>query len=210
MKKKLIIPFFLLICFLIFIIYILWYNGFFISKISAKIEADYLEFNGQYYVTTNGESYTEGRTIAKADNWSIEEIKEDNSHTFVVARSFLDQHLYVLKDYTIPTSGEITKVYWNNKEITDKSLFETVQKIIQEKEVNYTFETEGIFQLTDKQKLRTLYLAYENCPIANVYIGYLGVVEGKWVITMNNNIKGQIPCYEIPQTYIQNLEKYFD
>ena len=169
-----------------------------------------LEFDGKLYRGASGEHYTEGRTIGKDGNWKIKEIKEDPSHTFIVARSFLDQRLYVLEDYTIPTSGTVTKAYWNFKEITDESFLETISKLNAEKKTTFTFETEAIFQLTDHQKMRRIYLAYENCPIATVYEGYLGVVDGRWAITTNSEEMGLVECYEIPEKYVAALEPYFD
>ena len=190
--------------------YGLWYNGVFVSANSANVFMEGLEFDGKLYRGASGEHYTEGRTIGKDGNWKIKEIKEDPSHTFIVARSFLDQRLYVLEDYTIPTSGTVTKAYWNFKEITDESFLETISKLNAEKKTTFTFETEAIFQLTDHQKMRRIYLAYENCPIATVYEGYLGVVDGRWAITTNSEEMGLVECYEIPEKYVAALEPYFD
>ncbi len=104
-KKKWIVLICVLVLFAAIFTYFLWYNGFFLSKDSAMVCAEYLEYNGKIYIPASGKDYTEGRTIAKDRNWSIMEIKEDPSHTYIVARSFLDQQLYVLQDYVDTANG---------------------------------------------------------------------------------------------------------
>ena len=87
---------------------VLWNSGFIVFDHSAIVHMEGMSWKGQDYSFAGGE-YTEGRTIAKSKNgWKIKEVKEDPSHTFVVARSFLDQYLYVSDDYTVPTSGKIS------------------------------------------------------------------------------------------------------
>ena len=59
-------------------------------------------WNGREYSSISGE-YSEGRTIAKGEeDWVIDSVNEDPTHTFIVARSFLDQYLMVADDYTVP------------------------------------------------------------------------------------------------------------
>ncbi len=202
------------------IIGLLWYNGAFITDRSAKVGNEGMIWNNKSYSTINGE-YTEERTIAKSEDgsWKINEVKEDPSHTFVVARSFLDNYLYVSDDYVVPTSGEITKVCWAGDYIEDKEFIKAVTEIDTIKTTTFDYETEAIFMLNDIQRMKRLYFAYEDCPIATVYKGYLGKINGNWVITTNissdqYNEDGSpklhtVGCYSIPDKYSQVLEKYF-
>lgn len=202
------------------ILSLLWYSGVFITDRSAKVGFEGMVWNGKNYSTISGE-YTEGRTIAKSEDgsWDINEIKEDPSHKFVVARSFLDQYLYVSDDYTVPKSGKITKVCWNEKYIQNKDFLKAMAEIDAAKTATFDYETEGIFMLTENQHMRRLYFAYDECPIATEYKGYMGKVNGKWVITTyissdQNNPDGSpkpysVTCYSIPDKFFNILEKHF-
>lgn len=73
---------------------LLWNCGVFVLDHSVMVYMEGITWKGRDYSRVGGE-YTEGRTIAKSkDGWKINEVKEDPSHTFVVARSFLDRRLY--------------------------------------------------------------------------------------------------------------------
>ena len=89
------------------VIALLYNNGFFVTDHSAIVGVEGLVWNGKNYSTTDGK-YTECKTIAKSTdgNWKINEIKEDPSHTYIVARSFLEQRLYVLDDYKVKTTTQ--------------------------------------------------------------------------------------------------------
>ena len=199
---------------------LLWNSGVFVFDRSAKVGVEGMIWNGKNYSTVSGQ-YTEGRTIAKSEDgsWEINEVKEDPSHTFVVARSFLDQYLFVSDDYTIPTSGKITTVCWNGKYIKDKEFIDAISQIEIKKTTSFDYETEAIFRLNDNQRMKALYFAYEDCPVATVNNGWLGKINGKWVITTyvssdRHNEDGslkphKVGCYSIPETYSQILEKYF-
>lgn len=183
---------------------LLWNSGVFVFDRSAIVHVEGMVWKGQDYSRISGE-YTEGRTIAKSEDgsWKINEVKEDPSHTFVVARSFLDQYLYVSDAYTIPTSGEITKICWNREYIEDKEFIKALSEIDAAKTTSFAYNTEAIFVLKDNQRMKKLYFAYEGCPVATVYKGYLGKINGKWAITTDGG------CYSIPDKYSQVLEKYF-
>lgn len=224
MKHKLLKPTIVCLCLLLVIalgiFVLLWNSGTFVTDRSAKIGVERMIWKGKSYSTTSGK-YTEGRTIAKSQDgsWKINEVNEDPSHTFVVARSFLDQYLYVSDDYTVPTSGEITQVYWNGGYIKDKDFLDALAEIDVAKTTSFDYQTEGLFILNDNQYMKSLYVAYENCPIATVNMGWLGKINGEWVITTyissdQNNEDGSpkpytVGCYYIPDKYAQVLEKYF-
>lgn len=224
MKRKLSKPTIICLC-LFFVIplgilVLLWNSGVFVFDHTAKVGFEGMVWNNKNYSTISGE-YTEGRTIAKSDDggWKINEVKEDPSHTFIVARSFFDQYLYVSDDYTVPTSGKVTKVCWNGEYIENKEFIQALTKIDSAKTTSFDYETEAIFILNDNQRMKQLYFAYENCPVATVSKGWLGKINGKWVITTyissdQNNKDGSprpymVGCFSIPDKYSQILEKYY-
>ena len=223
MKRKLSKP--AIICIFVFfavvigIFVLLWNCGVFVLDHSVMVYMEGMTWKGQDYSRVGGE-YTEGRTIAKSkDGWKINEVREDPSHTFVVTRSFLDQYLYVSDDYTVPTSGKITKVCWNGEYIENKEFLQALTQIDITKTTSFDYETEAIFILNDSQRMKQLYFAYENCPVATANKGWLGKINGEWVITTyissnQNNEDGSpkpymVGCYSIPDGYSQILEKYF-
>lgn len=193
---------------------------FVVTDHSANVGFEGVDWNGRWYSNVSGK-YTEGKTIAtsKDFNWDIKEVKEDPSHTFITARSFLANHLYVAEDYDIPKSGEITKVYWSGDYITDEDFIKAMTEIDAAKTATFDYETEGIFMLTDNQRMKDLYFAYEDCPIATEFKGYMGKINGSWVITTyissdQRNEDGSpkpyiVTCYSIPEQYASILEKYF-
>ena len=191
---------------------LLWNSGVFVFDRSAIVHMEGMTWKGQDYSIVSGE-YTEGRTIAKSkDGWKINEVKEDPSRTFVVARSFLDQYLYVSDDYTVPTSGKITKVCWNGEYIENEEFLQALTQIDSARTTSFDYETEAIFELNDSQRMKQLYFAYENCPVATVNKGWLGKINGEWVITTyisSNQKPYTVGCYSIPDKYSQILEKYF-
>lgn len=196
----------------------LWHNG--AIDHTAEVGVEGMVWGEKTYAAIGGE-YTEGKTIAKSKDgsWKINEVKEDPSHTFVVARSFLDQCLYVSDAYTIPTSGRVTTACFNGECITDDKFLEAVSQIDSMKMTSFEHETEGIFMLTDTQQMKSLYFAYEDCPVATVNKGWLGKINGAWVITTYissaQNHEDDSPrsytvgCYTIPDTYSEILEGYF-
>ena len=96
----------------------LFANGIIVFDHSGVRRGEGVYWNNALYVPASGE-YSEGKTIAKTnDGWQINEVEEDDTHTFIVMRSFLDQSLLVREDYEIPRSGEITTLFWNGKDIS--------------------------------------------------------------------------------------------
>ena len=219
--RKLTRPATIAICIIIIagMLYLSTNNEMFIADRSAQAGAEMMIWNGKSHSIVNGK-YTEGKTIAKSANgWNINEVKEDPSHTFVVARSFLDQYLYVADDYCIPESGKVTKIYWNGTYVTDKDFIHVMTEIDAAKTATFDYETEGIFMLTDNQCMKDLYFAYEDCPVATEFKGYMGKINDNWIITIyissvQTNDDGSpkpytVTCYSIPEQYAGILEKYF-
>lgn len=184
-------------------------KGYIVFDHSGVRRGEGVYWNDVLYVPASGE-YGEGKTIAKTnDGWQINEVKEDDSHTFIVLRSFLDQSLLVREDYEVPSSGEITTLYWNRKYIADEEFRRTVTEILAEAEADFEYVTDGIFQLKDNQHMRLLCAGYDGCPIATEYLGYMGTVDGTWYLTVGQSVsEGTIPCYAIPEKYTDILSRY--
>ena len=201
-------------------IYVMWDSGVFITDNSAAVGGEWMTWNGKTYVQISGE-YSGGRAIAKTKdgNTMICEVKGDPSHTFMVASSFLDTRLYVLESYQIPQSGELTTVCWDRTFITDPAFLDALAKIEAEKTTSFTYETDAIYALRDNQRMKNLYFAYENCPVTTIYKGYMGKVNGEWVITTEISLDQRdengapkpytVGCYRIPREYWDILSKYF-
>ena len=196
----------------------LWRSGAFVTDHSALYEGNTLYWNGKRYSPITAE-YTEGRTIAKTGDgkWVINEVKEDPTHQFVVVRSFLDQYLFVADDCQVPASGEVTTIAWNRTYISDPNFLNALSTIDATKTTSFEHQTDGIYILTDTQRMKPLYFAYEGCPVAIDLRGYLGKINGRWVITTYQtparNEDGSpkthiVGCYLIPEEYHAILQKY--
>lgn len=182
-------------------------KGWIVTDHSAQRRGEGVFWNGVLYVGASGD-YTEERTIAKTeDGWNIVSVKEDESHTFVVLRSFLDNYLLVREDYEIPTSGTVTAVSWNGKKIEDAAFCAAVAAIVEAKQSDFSYETTAISHLREDQHMRLVYLAYEGCPIGTEFAGWMGTVNDVWCITTKTS-GDAVWCYEIPQAYIPVLEPY--
>jgi len=198
--------------------FILLETGVYVPERAEFVSLQYVKWNGVEYSPIYG-PHTEGKTIAKGTegDYRIISVKEDPSHTFIVARSFLDDCLLVSDDYAVPTSGKLTSVAWNSRYITDKAFLLVLEKIVAERETSFIHETEAIFIYNDNQKMKSLYFAYEDCPVATNYKGYLGKINGEWVITTyiteDRAERGApqisyVGCYIIPSEYHEILSKY--
>lgn len=201
------------------LIFALILSGVLVFDHSAVLNSEELYWNGNTYISCSG-IYSEGKTIAKtADGkWDINEVKEDPSHTFVVARSFLDDSLYVRKDYQIPQSGDTHTVYIDGNKIEDTSFLDAVSQIYSSNNetVEHTFN--DIHLKTDTQDIRAVYVCFNDCPVA-VFMGYMGKFDNCWVIItdltpLKENDDGswtpyKIKCQKISPQHIQTLEEHF-
>ena len=189
--------------------YRMWYGGVFVTDRTAQVGTEALFWQGREYLAVSGE-YTEGRTVAKSEDgaWSIKEVREDPSRTFVVARAFLTQHLYVRSDYVIPTEGQVNLACWGGKYISDEAFLTAAAQIVSLRTTSFVYETDDLFSLTEEQHMRELYFAYEDCPVPTCFMGYMGTVRGEWVITTANPAASAVGCFRIPEEYIPILEKH--
>lgn len=195
----------------------LYSTGFFAPEQDVGVGADSMTWEGKRYIAVSG-AYTEGKSIARdrQSGWDINRVEEDPSHTFVVARSFLDQYLFVAEEYAIPQSGRITAASWNGVYIYDAAFLEALAKIEAESEPSFSYETDYLYAPKEDQYMRQLYVAYENCPVATVWKGYLGKVDGQWALTLRISDREDgserphtVSCYAIPQNYWSILEQYW-
>ncbi len=210
-----------LIVFLVFgLLFVLVLNGILVFDYSAVLNSEELYWNGNAYISCSG-IYSEGKTIAKtADGqWAINEIDEDPSHTFVVVRSFLDDSLYVRKDYQVPQSGDANSVYLDGIKVDDDSFLDAVSQIYSSGERTVEYATNDIHSKTDTQDMRSIYICFNNCPVA-VFMGYIGKIDGEWVIITdlsdlmeNDDGSGtpyRIDCQKINKNHIQILKNHFN
>lgn len=156
--------------------------------------------------------YKEGKTIAKVKDsgLSINEVEGDDSHTFVVVRSFIDQWLVVREDYNIPKSGKITKAYWAHQLIEDEEFLGAITEMITKVKPDSEYDTgdREIFEYTDNQNMKELYIAYEDCPVPTIYLGYMGVIDSEWYLTVGKGNGSTIYCYTIPDEYSDIFDEY--
>ncbi len=193
-----------------------WHFGWLVTDRSADVRGAYIQWNGRRYVLCSVTAYDEGRVIARSQDghYRIRELKEDPSHTFIVSRLGLgtDDGCYVAEDYAIPTEGTVTTVSWDDTYIDDPAFIAAVDDILAAKEPSFVHETDGIYRLSDGQHMRKLDVGYEDCPIAAQPKGYMGQIDGQWVITVldivgSNNL---LEMYLIPSEYIPIIEPYLD
>ena len=202
-----------------FIIY--WtVKGILVFDYSAVRRGEGVEWNGVFYEGCSAE-YTEGKTIAKTkDGFNINEVVEDESHTFIVLRSFLDQYLLVREDYEIPTSGKINILFIKGEQIKDKEFIEAFTNILENKTSSFKYETDEEFEWNNNEQMKLVRVGYENCPIATSTVGYLGTVEGKWHF-VEKNVKYDdylydelthttVTYYPIEEKYHKIIEKHWN
>lgn len=202
--------------FLASILFFLWEQGVIVADHSAEYTGD-LHWNGRVYTSITDCPFKAGWALAKTcdGNWTVYALKEDPSHTFVLVSSFLDQHLLVVENYNIPKTGRITKAVWNRESISDEAFINAVSAINGQKSTSFEYETDGIFVLNEFQCMKELYFAYEDCPLATEYAGFLGKIHGQWVITTGVSQRNEdgspkaYGLYVIPEEFHSVLEQYF-
>lgn len=184
----------------------------------AKRRGDHLYWKDNEYITSEG-YYKEGRKIARGEDFSLYSVG-DLSDTFVVYRSFLDNYLYVKKDFKIPTEGEITKLSWKGEFFNNKNLCNTIQKLLENTKnlkVSIYESPNQISVLKPDFEMGQLHVAYENTYIPTEYKGYIGILNGNWAITTNieRKVHNGIGFYKvsyviIPEEYIDILNQHFN
>ena len=195
--------------------------GIIVSDHSAVEMGQYIYWQGREYMPCSGD-YDVGRRVATTTDgrWDISTVKQDKSLTFIEVRSFLDNYLYVDTSYPIATEGKLTSVSWKGNYIYDEEFLDAMSHIAADRKDDFTTTTDGIYALSDTQKMGQLFFAYEGCPVATLYNGYMGKMDGKLCITTyissDTNDENHAPkehevrCYIIPDEYADIIEKYFE
>ncbi len=197
-----------------FLLFRLIRGGAFVPDRTAERVGEGIVWRGIRYVPVTGYGH-EGRTVARTkDGWKIDEVGEDPSHTFVVLRDFTDRTLLVREDYEIPQSGNIGLVRRGEEISHDAEFCRAVGEILARAEADFIFETEEVFTVNERQRMEEVYVAYGDCPVPTVYVGWLGQIDGVWRLTLGipaewpeQDGKKQIPCFTIPPEYAAILEK---
>ncbi len=181
-----------------------------LDRSGERVFENGLRWKDNEYVAVAGK-YHEGKTIAKTkDGLDINEVEGDDSHTFLVVRSFLDQWLVVRDDYEIPKSGKITKAYWSYQFIEDEEFLSALEEMITKvrPEFEYDLQGKGIYEHTDRQNMKELYIAFEGCPVPTIYLGYMGTIDGKLCLVTGKGYNDTVYCYTIPEEYAEAFENY--
>ena len=152
---------------------------------SALVTAETLEWKGNTYVPISGK-YEEGRRLARsADGWSVMEVEGDPAHRFLAARSFMDERLYVLSGFEPEATGDITLLWWGGQRFANEELSRAILALWEESaeaEASVSFEVHHLFSTTGTVKLKEVYVARGDCSVATESLGYLGTVNGQWVL----------------------------
>lgn len=180
---------------------------------SGELTMDGIYFKGEEYKTINFAFTKVGKTLGKADDWSINEISEDIEHNFLEVRSFLDNFYVVKSSYNIPTDGNINVVYIDRERYNGKEFNDAINYLLYEKITDkINIKTDNIYHYA-----KSVYVGYEDCPVGTEYIGMVGYVNDELVYIKPTEYKytdtvapdEQIYCcYIIPSQYKNVFEKY--
>ena len=167
-----------------------------------------VEIDGVRYRYVSFELTKEGKTIGLLDDWKINEISEDPSHTFLVVRSFLDQYYIVREDYQIPTEGKVSCAYIGQYERTEEpELLDALTEILKNE---YTDGTEYFIsnERGANDTFRNISVGYEGCPVGTDHsIYYIGKVDCKWVVIFRDEL-GEWENDKLPAVYYELDDKY--
>ena len=72
----------------------------------------------------------------------------------------------------------------------------------------YDLQGKGIYEHTDRQNMKELYIAFEGCTVPTVYLGYMGTIDGKLYLTTGKCYNDTVYCYTIPEEYASVFESY--
>jgi hypothetical protein len=145
---------------------------------------EYLIFNGEKYVLTSGIYNESDIRLGKTDSFTIYEVEGDKEHNYLVARSSLDNTLYVKESFS-PDNNEIEGVYLmsaNNCHY-DKKIVELIQKIITSEKMKLDNQQE-----IDKIQQTGLEVGvkYKNNPVGKNF-GIIKKIKDDYVIYLFNN-----------------------
>lgn len=188
-------------------------RGIIVFDHSAQRAGEGFRWKGELYIPTSAADYTEGKTIAKTtDNWRLNIVEEDESHTFMVMRSFLDQWLCVREDYEFPKEGNVTAVYIDGKKIDNAELAAAAQYMLENFAAEREYAVESIRHDTETQQMRDISYCFEGCPVGIDRSGdHIGRIDGEWVLARRDGELGGLRKYQlcaVPEEYTEILAKY--
>ena len=185
-------------------------GGCIIHWTTARFDGTKLIIGGVTYIHKEFDYTETDRTIAYVDGWTVSTIKEDPSRTFLRVRSFTDGYGYMREDYEIPTEGEVTVLYLNDRfRYTNRTLCDMIEALRTDPPAEtFTVRTDAIYRYA-----KDVSVGYEGCPIATEFVGYLGDINGKWVfifpteLTYENGgyAEEDFVCHVIPEKYHASL-----
>ena len=188
-------------------------RGLIVFDHSAQRAGEGFRWKGELYIPASAADYTEGKTIAKTtDNWQLNIVEEDESHTFMVMRSFLDQWLCVREDYEFPKEGNVTAVYIDGKKIDNAELAAAAQYMLENFAPEREYVVESIRHDTETQQMRDISYCFEGCPVGIDRSGdHIGRIDGEWVLARRDGEIGGLRKNQlcaVPEEYTEILTKY--
>lgn len=176
-------------------------TGLLVLDHSATRVGEGFRWKGNLYIPCSFDC-AEGRTIAMTDDgWRINAVEEDDSRTFLVLRSFLDEYTCVREDYVIPREGTLTALFWDGHRYDDPELVAVIAVAMADFSPEMTVTDDHIESITDNRHLNSLRFCYEGCPVGvSVAPGYhFGLLDDRWVLA--RRAAGQTPEYGVPMIY---------
>ena len=187
-------------------------RGIIVFDHSAQRAGEGFRWKGELYIPASAADYTEGKTIAKTtDNWQLNIVEEDESHTFMVMRSFLDQWLCVREDYECPKDGNVTAVYIDGKKIDNAELAAAAQYMLENFAPEREYAVESIRHDTETQQMSDISYCFEGCPVGIDRSGdHIGRIYGEWVLARRDGEIGGLRKYQlcaVTEEYTEILAK---
>lgn len=175
-----------------------------VDRTAQRAEERNFVLQGEKYIACSIGFTKEGKTIAKADNFSIMEIPEDKDHNFLTVRNFLDNWVIVREAYSIPTGGKLNVAYCNHERITDGDKLAMVQSILDaDFQGSFVVKTETSSDIYNAMK--NVYVGYEDCPVGTDQIGSIGNINGRLVFIAEEELVNggdlQYTCHVLKDEY---------
>lgn len=179
------------------------------EKVVAYYDNDSLIYNGQtyYVVKPSGDAvlhYMKDRTLGVTEDGTsyVGSIEGDEENNYIYTSNRggpgSDRTLYALDPDTVCYSGTVTGVYIRKNSVDeeyndDASAIETVLSLPEVGgDTYFTYDTQSSASFS-----RSIYLCYENCPIATKAYGRVAYIDKRWVY---------VPQDEIDRSF----EEYYD
>lgn len=147
--------------------------------IGQGIEIEHFEnaYKSEYFL------FDEIQYAGKAGGWGVSlfTLKNDPKHNFIVKIGD-NTDCYVKNGVTIPVSGRVTAVFHENQATYQQSDIDMFIEIASANTNEYTFATDNLDGYG-----RRFYFAYNDCPVAKDWKGFLAFVDNKWLFVSREN-----------------------